>query len=65
MKKMRRRDSVWEYYHYDENTDGGAKRNPAHDWSSHAADAWRYFAGRLQGAAQKRRDNQAACYRLR
>lgn len=33
-----------EYYHYDENTDGGAKRNPAHDWSSHAADAWRYFA---------------------
>lgn len=33
-----------EYYHYEENKDGGAKRNPAHDWSSHAADAWRYFA---------------------
>jgi phage terminase large subunit len=33
-----------EYYHYETNKDGGAYAKPAHDWSSHGADAFRYFA---------------------
>ena len=33
-----------EYYHYETNKDGGAHAKPAHDWSSHGADAFRYFA---------------------
>lgn len=33
-----------EYYHYETNTGGGALSKPAHDWSSHGADAFRYLA---------------------
>ena len=33
-----------EYYHYETNKDGGVHAKPAHDWSSHGADAFRYFA---------------------
>ena len=40
--------SVFEYYHYDENTDGGANATRPLIGQVYAADAWRYFAVRLQ-----------------
>ena len=33
-----------EYYHYDQDKNGNRKNSPAHDWSSHGCDAFRYMA---------------------
>ena len=33
-----------EYYHYEQDKNGNNKTTPAHDWSSHACDAFRYMA---------------------
>ena len=33
-----------EYYHYEHDKNSNRRNTPAHDWSSHGCDAFRYMA---------------------